>query len=394
MTNPEYIRQHLDDDVRTLALKPVPEGVDIKWCLQQIEGYQLAKKKLPLWTTVAGLWYPPRLAMEQCSSEDTARYKQQLVQRLLPEEETRQEMADLTGGFGVDFSYLAPLFRQARYVEQQPHLCDMARHNFPLLRLGHATVECRETTAQSLTREYTMLYVDPARRSQGGQKTIAIEDCTPNIVAMQDQMLDHSRYALVKLSPMLDITQALHRLRHVSEVHVVSVHGECKELLLVLTRQQQGQTIHCVNLNSTDSPFIASMTTATVAPPIADTLQHYLYEPNASILKANIQDHLCDTYHIRKLHPQSHLYTSDTLYPDFPGRTFEIDRWTPFTKQALKTFLQDHRQANLTVRNFPATVADLRKKLKLKEGGDTYLFATTRHDGTHIIIQGRKKLEP
>lgn len=389
MTNTEFIRQHLSEDVRQLALRPVPDGVDIKWCLQQIEGWQLARQKLPHWASAEDLWFPPRLSMEQCSSEETATYKRQIVERLLPLPRERHSMIDLTGGYGVDFSYLSTAFQKATYVERQQCLCDIARHNFPILQLNNATIVCAETQMLSsfLETQYDLIYIDPSRRDDTGRKTVAIESCTPDISQLQHKLLSQARHVLVKLSPMLDITQALRSLDHVSEIHVVSVHGECKELLLVLSAETREQTFYCVNLCTSDPVFSCTRQNLPVPVSYTDIPLQYLYEPNASILKANIQDSLSTQFSIQKLHPMSHLFTSNILYKDFPGRIFKIEEWSRFSKYKSGELLKGIYQANISIRNFPGTVAMLRKRLNLKEGGDTYLFATTLADGTHTLLR-------
>ena len=393
MTNEEFILQHRDDDVRRLALKKGPEGVDMPWCLQQIEGWQLAGRKLPRWAAAgAGLWFPPRLSMEQCSSEQTALYKRDLCLRLLTEGE-RHRMADLTGGFGIDFSYMAPCFGQAVYVERQEQLCDIARHNLPLLGLHHAEVVNGDCELLSLQAD--LFFMDPARRDGAGRKTVAIEDCTPNVVEMQDALLSRTRFLVIKLSPMLDIAQALRVLHHVSEVHVISVRGECKELLFVLSAGYEGEVCyHCVNLDTDDAYLLCDNGERGCAPILAKAelrdLQGWLFEPNASVLKAGCQDMLCQMYNLEKLHPNSNLFLSQVAVEHFPGRQFRIEAIGDFSKRGLKELLSGIVQANLTVRNFPASVAELRKRLKLREGGDLYFFATTLRDGSHALIRCRK----
>jgi len=411
MTNEAFIRQHREEDVRKLALGKVPEGVDVRWCLQQIEGWQLARKKLPTWAKTEGLWYPVRLSLEQCSSEETARYKRQLAERLLSEGK-RQSMVDLTGGLGVDFSFLAPLFKDATYVEILPELRELAQHNMPLLGLPNATIA--EPTHSSLfTFHSSLIYIDPARRDGVGRKTVGIEDCTPNLLEMQDALLQQSQYVLVKLSPMLDITEALRQLHCVSEVHVVSVRGECKELLMVMgapssspqwgsafppypssspdVEDMQVPNIYCVNLGTEEDLITTKGQKAKDMgkdfSPLTLAHSHFLYEPNASILKAGVQDVLCERYSVRKLHPMSHLFVGDDLIPRFPGRCFRIEAWSDFSKKALKELIGDVRRANLAVRNFPTSVEKLRRQLRLAEGGDVYLFATTLADGTHALIK-------
>ena len=387
MTNAEFIAQHKTDNVRKLALKRVPDGVDIAFCLQQIEGWQSAGKKIPRWSQTDGLLYPPRLSMEQCSSEKTAMYKKQLVQRLLCDE--MEEMVDLTGGFGIDFSYLAPLFRKAIYLEQQEQLCQIATHNFNLLDLHHA--EIRNTQAEkelSNINNVSLIYADPARRDNVGRKVVLLEDCQPNVISLQGELLNRSKVVMLKLSPMLDIQQGLRQLNSVREVHVVSVDGECKELLLVICRREMPLRYICVNLANTSQ--ITEVADDWPNPVICDQVRTFLYEPNASILKAGVQDALCEQFKVEKLHPFSHLFTSDELVEAFPGRIFRIVGKSDFSKQGLRSLLSGVKQANLTVRNFPATVQELRKKLKLSEGGRIYLFATTLKDESHVLLQCEK----
>ena len=409
MTNEEFIQRYREDDVRKLALGKVPEGVDLRWCLQQIEGWQIARKKLPTWAQTEGLYYPVRLSMEQCSSEETAQYKRTIVERLIPQDE-RLGMVDLTGGLGVDFSFLAPLFQQSTYVEIQPDLCDLARHNMPLLGiksekfLNESSVTSAERRIKNnsshfspLTSHFTLLFLDPARRDTAGRKTVGIEDCTPNLLDLQDELLAHAQWVMVKLSPMLDITEALRQLHHVCEVHVVSVRGECKELLFVQNVKNSGDvSIHCVNLGADDdemevkSYFDGKVEKVSVDVDVNINVGGFLYEPNASILKAGIQDTLCERYGVMKLHPHSNLFCSDTLIPHFPGRRFRITGMSDFSKEGLKNLIGDLRQANLTVRNFPTTVEKLRRQLHIAEGGDTYLFATTLSNGQHALLRCQK----
>lgn len=387
MTNAEFITQHKTDDVRKLALKKVPEGIDIAFCLQQIEGWQLAGRKIPLWAETEGLLYPPRLSMEQSSSEKTALYKKQLVQRLLCDE--MGEMVDLTGGFGIDFSYMAPLFRKAIYIERQEQLCQIAQHNFHLLGLHH--FEVRNVQAENELPNIdnvSLIYADPARRDSTGRKVVLLEDCQPDIAALQEELMKRAKVVMLKLSPMLDIQQAIRQLHYVREVHVVSVDGECKELLLVMHHQEMPLRYYCVNIAGTIQEITVPDGWANAV--ICEKEKKFLYEPNASILKAGVQDALCEQFMVQKLHPFSHLFTSDELVKDFPGRAFRIIGRSDFSKQGLKNLLSGIKQANLTVRNFPASVQELRKKLKLSEGGNIYLFATTLKDESHVLLQCEK----
>ena len=387
MTNAEFIVQHKTDDVRKLALKKVPDGVDIAFCLQQIEGWQLALKKIPQWAENDGLLYPSHLSMEQCSSENTALYKKRLVQRLLHDE--MGEMVDLTGGFGIDFSYMAPLFQKAIYIERQEQLCRISQHNFNLLGLHHAEVRNAEAENELPNIDkVSLIYADPARRDSSGRKVVLLEDCQPDIAALQEELIKRAKVVMLKLSPMLDIQQAMRQLHYVREVHVVSVDGECKELLLVMHRQEMPLRYYCVNIAGTIQETVVPDEWPNAV--ICEKEKTFLYEPNASILKAGVQDALCEKFVVQKLHPFSHLFTSDELIADFPGRIFRIVGKSDFSKQGLKILLSGIKQANLTVRNFPATVQELRKKLKIGEGGSVYLFATTMKDGSHVLFRCEK----
>ena len=409
----------------------MPEGVNRTWVLQQIEGYQLAKKKLPQWAAIydAGkdLHFPPRLSLEQCSSEATAKYKAQLLSTLHSNllkttlnskpstlNSKLTTLLDLTGGFGVDFSYLAPHFSRAVYVEQQAVLCDVARHNLPLLGISNA--EVINATSEDLlstlnSKLSTIFYLDPARRDSSGNKVFCLEDCTPDITKLQDTLLHIGDTVMVKLSPMLDITQALRQLRNVTDVHVISVKGECKELLIIMRKDNsphQSITFHCVNLeteeeeltnNPTPNPlkgkesidgdveYFKSSPWEDLGGVVKDLGGLFLFEPNASIMKAGLQDAFGERYGLSKLHPNSNLFVGREPIPRVPARQFRIVDITDFSKAGLKRLLKDISQANLTIRNFPATVQELRKRLKLKEGGSDYLFATTLSDGSHVLIR-------
>lgn len=390
MTNEAFIEKNKQADVHKLALSKAPDGIDLHYCLQQIAGLQTAQRKLPAWANRNGIVFPPKISMEQCSSEQAAHYKQQLVERLLPE--GRHNMVDLTGGFGIDFSFLSPLFLKADYVERNEELCQIARHNFPLLGLKSA--EVHNTSCEDFLDEmgkYSLIYIDPSRRDAAGRKLVALSDCSPDIEQLQEKLLFHAPVVVVKLSPMLDIKDTMLRLSSICEIHVVSVDGECKEILLVLCREKsEGVQYFCVNLAAKPQTFSTKSreTILSIAPALS--VGHYLYEPNASILKAGIQDALCQSYDIQKLHPFSHLFISSHFSEDFPGRVFLIEDFCGFSKKDLKRLLTGIDQCNLTIRNFPSTVAELRKRLKLREGGNLYLFATTLGDGSHALLRCRQ----
>lgn len=390
----DFIKKHRDDDVRKLAMKgSANAGVDLRLALTQIEGRQIARRKLPAWASHENILFPPKLSLEQCSSEETALYKKHLVEQLFATSGRRcARMTDLTGGYGIDFSYLAPLFDTAVYVERQEVLCRLATHNFPLLGLEHVQVICGDgQEVLSHSEKMSLCFADPARRDGQGRKTVSIADCEPDLTKMQALLEEKSDVCLFKLSPLLDIHQAVGELRHVAEIHVVSVHDECKELLLVIDKSRQSQICHCVNLQRNQSDFVFTIDEERNAScEYADRPEMYLYEPNASILKAGAFKTVSNRFELKKLHPNSHLYTSDRLIMDFPGRIFVVEGFSGFSKTELRKMLEGVNQANLTVRNFPADVSALRKRLKLKEGGVLYLFATTVADGSHILIKTHK----
>ena len=383
-----FIEEHARADVRSLALqaKKYP-GVDMAMAVVQIAGRQIAEAKIPSWYQVEGLLYPKHLSMEQCSSEATALYKMGLVEG--------ETFADLTGGFGIDCSFLSCKFMQADYVERQAELCELAGHNFPLLGLNIGVHNEDGVDYLKRMQPVDCLYLDPARRDGHGGKTVAISDCEPDVSALEELLVEKAKTVMVKLSPMLDLSLALKSLKHVQEVHIVSVNNECKELLLLLRKSAVSSEIqiHCEQIvNSCEHQHYAFTLSEehTSECPLAEAMGAYLYEPNASILKAGAYRSLTQAYPVEKLHASSHLYTSAHFIEDFPGRRFKVEKVSGFGKKELKEFMQGMEKANLTIRNFPSTVAELRKRLKLKEGGEDYLFATTLADESKVLIKCRK----
>jgi hypothetical protein len=415
----EFIRRHADDDVRQLALRGTKDAdVDLPFALDQIAGRQTARRKLPTWAATEGIVYPPHLSMEQCSSETTARYKAQLISNLLnttnylrpfgseqkatgtrpkdgnPEVERQLQTSfiDLTGGLGVDFSFLARVFDQAVYVEQQTDLCDAARHNMRLLGLEKAEIVCADGTdyLRQTTRHYTLIYIDPARRDVHGGRTFAISDCTPDVLTLLDELMAKSDVLLLKLSPMLDWRKAISDIgeQWVREVHIVSVGNECKELLLLLF-PGEGLRVVCVN----DCQVFESNGANGTEPhePYEPYGPHgpfprFLYEPNASIMKAGCFDEVAERFSVSQIAPNSHLFLADRLVADFPGRAFEVLAVTTMNKHELKEKLLGIEKANIAVRNFPLSVAELRRRLKISEGGSTYIFATTLKGKRHALL--------
>lgn len=375
-----FIREHAGDDVRSLALQAAryPE-VDMRVAVTQIEGRRIASAKLPAWAAVDDIIYPMRLSLEQCSSEITARYKASLV--------GGQRLADLTGGFGVDCSYMAGRFEETTYIERNEELCHIAQHNFPLLGRSVHVVNADSEEALAALPHQDWIFIDPARRDKAGNKVVSFSDCSPDVCRLESQLMQKATRVMVKCSPMLDISQAMRELQFVSEVHVVSVNNECKELLLILEREtKKGCPIHTINYhgNETQQFAYAAEEESAATCHYTSTVGQYLYEPNSSLMKAGCYRLPASRLELSKLHPNTHLYTSDTLMGGFPGRVFKVERTCRFNKKELKAI--GCKQANLTVRNFPERVDALQKRLKIHDGGSTYLFATTLNDETKALI--------
>ena len=444
----EFVAMHRNEDVRELALKAKRvEGLDLPLALDQIAGWQIARKKLPQWASCEGIVYPPHISMEQCSSQFTAQYKSEIAQTLLasaatvrarvsdsgesdnqttksepqlsdsaesvmqtaksafqlsdsPESDTlvaKRAMVDLTGGFGVDFSYLARGFSQATYVERQRHLCDLAEHNMAALGLDQARIVCGDGVEYLRQMgPVDFIYLDPARRDEHGSRTYAIEDCTPNVLELRDLLLAKSQYTLVKLSPMLDWRKVVADFDGtVREVHIVATGNECKELLLVLGQQVHEEPsaprVFCVNDNQRIDYDSAAYTQGLRigGKPLPET-KNYLYEPNASIMKAGCFDLVEERFGVTQVGPSSHLFVSATPVADFPGRGFAIEAIGGMNKKDIKRLLNGTKQANIAVRNFPLTAPQLRKKLKLADGGTVYLFGTTMQGGDHVLLRTSK----
>ncbi len=409
----KFISEHLTDDIRVLALKARQQvDIDLPFALDQIAGWQKARTKLPSWAAIPHLIYPPRLSMEQCSSEATATYKYHLAQRLIRDSHNNGAVAptsllDLTGGFGVDFSFMARAFDKAVYVEQQEELCKVAQHNFPLFHYTATSVEIVNGDSISYlhaTSHATVIFLDPARRDHSGGKTVFIADCTPDVLSVEAELLSKTQYLVLKLSPMLDWHKAVSDLNIlgdvVREVHILSVKNECKELLLVLQAEAKTKLsatnlpplrLFCVQDKQVLDTSLLALQSANLRL-FTDTLQvgMHLYEPNASLMKAGCFSVITQKYPVTALAPSSHLFVSTDEIVDFPGRSFRIKGFSSFNKKALKHLLTGLSQANIATRNFPLTVAELRKRLKLRDGGSDYLFATTLANGEHCVLRCTK----
>ena len=380
----QFIRENLNADVPTLALKKTPVGTDFSLALRQIAARQLLRKKVPEWSENEDLLFPAHLSIEQCSSEATAQYKANLLKG--------NAFADLTGGLGIDTYYIDRHFQKTDYVERQEELCELARHNFSVL---NTKIEVHNETAEDYLNHCEpkdCIFIDPARRDEHGRKTVSIADCTPNVADLQDLLLQKAEKVMVKLSPMLDISKALEELRQVKEVHVVAVANECKELDFILERGYQGEIqFVCVNL-LTEQPEVrfTMEEERNSSGKLAESVLKYLYEPNPAVMKAGCFKLLTQRFNVFKLHKNSNLYTSEDLISDFPGRIFKVEGWTPYNKKVKQTLLQEVDKASIAVRNFPLSVADLRKTLKISDGDEWFLFATTLKGEQKILIKTKK----
>ena len=398
MTTKEYIKLHRKDDVYKLALGKAPEGVDLQHALQQIAAYQTIEKKIPSWAECDDLVFPPKLSLEQSSSELTAQYKAQLIKEFMGGDGFTH--IDLTGGMGIDCYFIAQNANASHYVEQNADLCHIAQHNFTHL---NPNITVHNTTAEEFLNQITdnrvqstdnnpsfLIYLDPARRGNHGEKLVSISDCQPDVVALLPQMFEITDKVVVKLSPMLDITRAISELEHIEHLYVISVDNECKELLLFINRNYNAETqIHAINLKSTvDSQLFSGYLSHESALSLAYAREvgRYIYEPYAAHLKSGLYKTIAETYGVEKLHQHSHLYTSMELNSEFPGRHFAVEQVVPFDKKSAKSLFKSLKQANITTRNFPLTVSELRTQYKIKEGGATYIFATTLYDNSKVLI--------
>ena len=442
MTTAEFIQEYREKDTRQLALQSARfPDVDMPYALDQIKGWQTARRKLPTWAACDGIVYPPHLSMEQCSSEPTAQYKLNLAMEWASRVESSElrvenssRMTDLTGGFGVDFSFTSCAFASATYVERNAQLCHMVEHNLPLLGIDNAKVVCADAVGYLSTLDMqTMIFLDPARRDQHGAKTVMLADCTPDVVQLLPQLLKKSRFTILKLSPMLDWHKAVEDLQGmVCEVHIVSVGGECKELLLVLSEEMKSELkVFCADLETgggsggssrssgssgsscsslSSEPSFPRTHSSPSTPSLSASLfvytpgslrpapnsklktqnSKFLHEPNASIMKAGCFDELAAAYGVSPVSRNSHLFLSAEPVDGFPGRSFSIERVTTLNKRELRQALAGIEKANIATRNFPLSVAELRKRLKLKDGGDVYIFATTTAEDEHLLLISHK----
>jgi len=379
----EFIRTHEDDDPASLMLqaKKFP-SIPMKEVVLQIQSRKKAKSKLPKWFSTNNIVFPPVLSLEQCSSEITAQYKSTLV--------GGGKMADLTGGMGVDTYSLSQSFNENHYVEQQEYLADLARHNFAVL--GPSNIQVHHKSAdlflETCDSDFDLIFIDPARRDSNQKKVFRLSDCEPNLDKILPKILSKTSRVLIKASPLLDIKGAIRDLSCVSEVHVVAVKGEVKELLFIIDKSAfSGQPqIKCVDLNNTTTThFEFSFSMEEKSNRAYGNPMKYLYEPNAAILKGGAFNSIAESFNLIKMHPNTHLYTSNQVEEGFPGRIFEVLETISLSKKTLRRQVPEMK-ANITVRNYPLSVDQIRKKSGLKEGGEKYILGFSDLHSPKLVL--------
>jgi len=376
----DFINRQLHSTAADLILQAskYPDW-DMKAIAQQLVGKQIAKKKLVSWFENEAILYPIRLSMEQCSSEITARYKAKIL--------NFGNGIDLTGGFGVDTYYLAQNANHVIYCERNQELASIVSKNFNAFK----QTNCRVFTGDGIDYlksqdQLDWIFIDPARRKES-QRVFRLTDCEPNVLEYQTLFFEKADSILIKTAPLLDIQLSISDLANVKEVHIVSVDNDCKEVLYLVEKNYSGEAeIICVNLKkNAQDRFSFSYSAEKESLLVHSDPLEYLYEPNASIMKGGAFKSICNQYEVHKLHQHSHLYTSVEIVEDFPGRIFSIKSLINCDRKSLAKYLTGGK-ANLACRNFPQKVDVLKKKLKLKDGGDQYLFATTLKDGMPKLI--------
>ena len=375
-----FINDNLKSDISALLLKGTSfSNIETKDIIEQIEAKKRCEKKLPTWFSSKNIYYPNKLNIEQTSSEVTANYKSKLI--------SGDSIIDLTGGFGVDCFFFAKKIKTVAHCEINESLSNIVKHNYEQLNIKNIkTIPMDGISYLSQSnKSYDWIYIDPSRRHDNKGKVFFLNDCLPNVPDHLDLLFKHSKNVLIKTSPLLDLSIGIGELKHVKTIHVVGINNEVKELLWILEDQYQGDvTVETINIKKDKEEHFTTSINKEVA---SESKYHaplaYLYEPNAVILKAGAFDSISKQLNIYKLHKHSHLYTKDTLI-DFPGRRFKVEHIIPYNKKALRNMAIS--KANITTRNFPETVEQIRKKFKIKDGGDIYMFFTTDMDNSRIVI--------
>lgn len=380
----EFISKNISSDIMSVLLgKPAYEGILQKELVEQIEAKKKCKDKLPTWFQTINIYYPNKLNIEQTSSELTAAYKARLI--------NGKSLVDTTGGFGVDSYFFSKKIASVFHCEINQELSEIARHNFKVL--GRENIECLPEDGINFIANsssyFDWIYIDPSRRNDAKGKVFLLEDCLPNLPEHLPLLFQKTTNILVKTSPLLDIKLGIEALDFVKEVHVVAVQNEVKELLFVLEKEFTGSIkIRTINIAlQREDTFDFNLEQEQVSLIEFKEPSSYLYEPNAAILKSGGFKSVGKDHGLAKLHPHSHLYTSDRLV-DFPGRRFKINEMIPYSKKSMKSL--GGSKANITTRNFPVSVAELRKKHRIKDGGNQYLFFTKSLNDTLIVLDCEK----
>lgn len=376
----EFIHNQTGVSISKLALQknPFPE---VEWItiLNQIEAKTKATEKLPTWFKTSNIIYPSKISIEQTSSEKTAEYKSSLIKG--------DSLIDLTGGFGVDDYYFTQKIKTVTHCEINSELSKIVKHNFN--QLGVTNIDCIAgdslATLDSTSIKWDWIYIDPSRRNDAKGKVFMLQDCLPNVPENLDFYFKKSDAILIKTAPLLDIAAGLSELRNVKTIHIVALENEVKELLWELHKNYSGAiTVKTANLTKETIATFEFQLNEEITESNYSLPQRYLYEPNSAIMKSGGFNEVSTAYQLNKLHKHSHLYTSNELI-DFPGRVFEIQESIPYNKKELKTHLENSKY-NITTRNFPETVNNIRKKWKIKEGGNLYCFFTTDMNNAKIVL--------
>lgn len=380
-----FIQQNLSFSPTSLLLK---YGKEKEFLIGQIESRQKARHKLPTWYAEPRLVFPPAVSVEQSSSELTGQYKASLV--------AGTHLTDATGGMGIDSYFFSQRCKSVTYVEQNEKLVQLAQHNFEVVKADN--IRCIQGNSIDFLRQLEgktdWIYVDPARRAADNRRVVGLKDCEPDVIEHLPLFLQKAKRILIKASPLLDIKQTLNELPFITTVHAVAVENECKELLFELDEASNhlpGLLVKTINFKNDGSQQAFNFQwgeEATIAVTLSEP-QRYVYEPNVAVLKAGAFKSIANAFGLAKIAPHSHLYTSEKLVVDFPGRIFEVEALLKVDSKALMAFLPDGK-ANLTVRNFPATTDELRKKLKMKDGGNVYVLATTLANGDKRLLVCKK----
>jgi len=375
-----FTENHWQEDITKLAFKKeLVKGWQNQLVLQQLYGKQKAKNKLPFLFNQSNILYPPKVSLEQCTSQQVATWKAQLV--------NEKTLLDMTGGFGIDSYFFAQQVEQITYLEQQIPLNSIVQHNFKALGVANIRVVSGDAIdfLNQTSQQFDWIYLDPARRDGFGNRKFDLADYMPNVLLIKELLFQKGRKILLKTSPMLDIQQALSQLEKVVHVYVVALKNEVKELLFEMNTEVEKEptpTLHCINLSATTVAYKSQYCQVEVTYSLPKT---YLYEPNAAILKAGLFKEITTDFKVEKLHSNTHLYTSSELVKDFPGRIFLIKAVLPYQKKVICPYLESAK-ANIATRNFPNSVEQMKKKLGLKDGGAHYLFGVTLMDNSLRVL--------